>query len=307
MRDWQLPFCLLFFWSCCTHAQEQEEPYPWLDDMHRSIAESVQDSAQWVDDFFADTDWSEDESARGEARLRLGWEPRTRDLNEFEARLRVRVRLPAFENKVDLILSDYDDEIPDDKVRAGREADVNRNDRFSLAIRYRPDPESGFSHRLGIGRRLQLFARSRYRTIYHLSEKNDLRWEASISYYNRDRFGAHTELIWDHRFDEDALFRFDNRFYFRDKTDDWLWQHSWQYYQWIDGKNAIVAGFYIEGLSKPDYRLEEYLTSVRWRRNAVREWLFFEVEPFILWRRDEQFSASYGVALRVEGYFGKYD
>ena len=285
--------------------EEQQEPYPWLDDMHRSIAESVQSSAQWVDDYFADNDWAENEQAQGEARLRLGWEPRSRELNEFEARLRVRVKLPAFQNRVDLIFSDYDDEVPDDKVRAGRQADVNRNDKFSLALRFRPDPESGFSHRIGIGRRAQLFARSRYRTIYHVGDKTDMRWEASVSYYNRDRFGAHTELTFDHRFDQDSLFRFDNRFYFRDETDDWLWQHGWQQFQWLDNKNALVAGFYIEGLSRPDYRLEEYLVSLRWRRNAVREWLFFEVEPFVLWRRDEQFSASYGVALRVEGYFGK--
>jgi len=47
------------------------------------------------------------------------------------------------------------------------------------------------------------------------------------------------------------------------------------------------------------------LISLRWRKNALRKWFFYEVEPFILWRRDERFSASYGIALRVEGFFGK--
>jgi hypothetical protein len=62
---------------------------------------------------------------------------------------------------------------------------------------------------------------------------------------------------------------------------------------------------YIEGLSRPNYRLDEYLASLRWRKHTLREWLFFEVEPFILWRRDERFSASYGIAMRVEGVFGQ--
>jgi hypothetical protein len=50
--------------------------------------------------------------------------------------------------------------------------------------------------------------------------------------------------------------------------------------------------------------LEEYLVSFRWRKNTLRQWLFYELEPFVLWRRDESFSASYGLALRLEGFFG---
>ena len=72
----------------------------------------------------------------------------------------------------------------------------------------------------------------------------------------------------------------------------------------MDEKNALVYGLYIEGNSQPSYRPEEYLLSMRWRKNALREWLFFEIEPFLIWRREEQFNTSVGIALRVEGYFG---
>jgi hypothetical protein len=72
----------------------------------------------------------------------------------------------------------------------------------------------------------------------------------------------------------------------------------------MDEKNALVYGLYIEGNSQPNYRPEEYLLSTRWRKNALREWLFFEIEPFLIWRREEQFNTSIGIALRVEGYFG---
>ena len=54
-----------------------------------------------------------------------------------------------------------------------------------------------------------------------------------------------------------------------------------------------------------EMHLEEYLVSSRWRINALREWLFFEVEPFVTWRKDEQFATSYGISLRVEGFFGQ--
>jgi hypothetical protein len=35
----------------------------------------------------------------------------------------------------------------------------------------------------------------------------------------------------------------------------------------------------------------------------LREWLYIEVEPFILWLREEDFRASIGLALRTEIHF----
>lgn len=300
---------ILFGWVACSVAaqtNEEEEAYPWLDDWHKSIAESVQVSAQWFDDFFHKDDRLPNQEARGEARITLGWEPRTRDLSEMEAKIKVRVKLPKLKDRVDLIFSDSDDEITQNKVRAGRTERLRREERFSLALRFKPKRDSGFSHRIGTGRRAQIFAKSRYRTQFHFTEDTDLRWEAAIYYYNRDGFGGDTAFTLDHKASEDSMYRLDNRFYFRDESNDWLWQHSIQNFRQVDEKTAVISGLYVEGLSRPNYRLMEYLVSVRWRRNTLREWLFYEVEPFILWRRDEDFSASYGIALRLEGYFGNY-
>ncbi|GAA0854471.1 hypothetical protein [Aliiglaciecola litoralis] len=285
-------------------SQGQENDEVWIDTMHKSISESVMDSAQWFDNFFAKANKQEDQHALGEVRLRLGWEPRSRELNEFEAKLKVRVKLPNLKNRVDLILSDYEDN-PDDKVRAGRVNDINRQDNFSLALRYKNKPDSGLSHRLGFGRRFQYFAKSRYRDTANILPDLNLRYDASIYYYNRDGFGSDLGLGLDYDYSKEMLLRFENRFYFRDKSKDWLWQHSWQALQQINDRTAVVYGYYIEGLSRPNYRLEEYLLSVKFRRNTQREWLFYDIEPFILWRRDENFSASFGIALRIEGFFGE--
>lgn len=298
--------CALFFLSAAVSAQTNDENYPWLDDMHRNIAESVNVSAQWFDDFFAEENMTEEEHALGQARIRLGWEPRSRELDDFEARIRVRVKLPKLKNRVDLILSDYEEDGIDDKVRAGRPEDVNRQDRFSLALRFKPKKDGGLSHRIGLGRRFQMFAKSRYRKQFDFTEKTDLRWESAIYYYNRDGFGADTRFTFDYQANKDSIYRVSSGFFYRDRTDDWLWQQSVQSFRQRDEKTAVIYGLYIEGLSKPNYRTEEYLTSVRWRQNALRDWLFYEVEPFVLWRRDENFSASYGIALRVEGFFGEY-
>ena len=286
------------------NAQEKQQNYPWLDAMHRSIADSVNESALWFDNFFAIEDFKNPQAAYGEARIRLGWEPRSRDLSEFETRFKVRVKLPNLKNRADLILSDYDDSEPENEIRASGNNDFAEKNRFSLALRWRSSRSSGLSHRIGVGRRLQAFAKSRYRNDHVLTDKTTLRWETSAYLYSSDGFGANFSWQFNYNHSEHAIFRWNNHFYFRDQSNDWLWQHSVQKLTQFNEKTALISGVYIEGLSRPNYQLEEYLVSFRWRKNTLRKWLFYEVEPFVLWRRDEGFSASYGIALRLEGYFG---
>jgi len=286
------------------NAQEAEQEYPWLDSMHQSIASSVNSSALWFDDFFALEEFEHREEAYGEARIRLGWLPRSREFNEFETRFKVRVKLPNLKNRVDLVFSDYEDDRSYDDIQASGSEDFVEKNRFSLALRWRKSPSSGLSHRIGVGRRLQAFVKSRYRNSHSLNEKTTLRWETSAYLYSGDGLGANFSWQLGYNATDHSILRWNNHFYYRDRSNDWLWQHSFQKLTQFDKKNALIAGIYIEGLSRPNYRLEELLISLRWRKNTLRKWLFYEIEPFVLWRRDEQFSASYGVALKLEGYFG---
>jgi hypothetical protein len=207
-------------------------------------------------------------------------------------------------NRVDLVLSDYDEDRPDNDILASGNNDFVEQNRFSLALRWRRSPDIGLSHRIGVGRRLQAFAKSRYRNSHILTNKSILRWETSAYLYSGDGLGADFSWQLDYNVTDHSIFRWNNHYYYRDRSNDWLWQHSVQRLTQFDEKNALIAGFYIEGLSRPNYRLEEYLVSLRWRKNTLRKWLFYEIEPFVLWRRDEHFSASYGIALRLEGFFG---
>ncbi|WP_354667972.1 hypothetical protein [Paraglaciecola arctica] len=304
MRNALLLLFVVMAFVAKVNGQETEQEYPWLDSMHQSIASSVNSSAMWFDDYFELKEFDHDEEATGEARIRLGWEPRSRHLNEFETRVKIRVRLPNLKNRADLVFSDYEDDRQNNDLQSSGNNEFTERNRFSLALRWRSSPESGLSHRIGVGRRLQAFVKSRYRHSHLLSEKTKLNWETSGYLYSNDGLGANFSWQLSHSVTKNSIFRWNNHFYFRDHSNDWLWQHNVQKLTQFDEKNALISGFYIEGLSRPNYRLEEYLVSLRWRKNTLRKWLFYEVEPFIMWRRDESFSASYGIALRLEGYFG---
>ncbi|MDU0352958.1 hypothetical protein RS130_02580 [Paraglaciecola aquimarina] len=294
---------LALIFTSSAQAQEKEQPLPWLDSVHEGVVDSVSSTAVWFDDFFVLKDFNATQTAAGESRIRLGWEPRSRDFSKFETRFKVRFKLPNLKNRADIVFSDDSDQESDTPLSVLRNQDTPEQNRFSLALRWKSKPDSGFSHRIGAGRRFQLFAKSRYRQAHFLSKQTTLSWETSAYYYSRDRLGADFSWRLSYQKNEKSIIRQNNHFYFRDRENDWLWQHNLQQLKQIDENNALVSGLYIEGSSRPNYQIDEYLISFRWRRNTLRKWLFFEVEPFVMCRRDEDFSPSLGMALRFEGHF----
>ncbi len=80
----------------------------WVETFHSSVSNSVYQSAAWFDNFFNE-DGESAFTPKAVARIRVGWKPKSRDWSEFESKFRIKLRLPNFKNKVDLILSDEGD------------------------------------------------------------------------------------------------------------------------------------------------------------------------------------------------------
>ena len=277
----------------------------WFDVWQRSFTDSMDFTVRQLDGLFGSDSDSSSQQASAEGRIQLAWEPRSTSFTDTDVRFRIRVKLPALEERVDLLLSDNEDETQDNTIRAARNTDNADRDRTTIALRFRPEQDSHYSFRVGAGRGDQLYVKARYRNAKAINKSVALLYDSEVYYYSRDRLGAETGLALQYDMNDKNLVRQNNRLYFRDDTNDWLWRHEINHLYAVDEHNAIVGRAMVEGLSRPNYRVEEVYAGVRWRNNSLREWLFFEVEPFVLWLRDEDFNASYGVAMRVEVYYGQ--
>lgn len=280
----------------------------WFDIWQRSFTDTMDFTVKQLDGLFEDEDSSYangNKRARAEGRVQLAWEPRSGMLSDTDLRFRIRVKLPALQERVDLLLSDNEDENQDNTIRAARNVNTNNRDRTTIALRFTPEQDSHFSYRIGAGRRDQFYAKTRYRDAHAFSGQMAMLYDAELYYYTRDRLGAEVGVAFQYEINRKHLVRQNNRFYFRDDSNDWLWRHEVHHLFSIDQHNAFIPHFMVEGLSQPNYRVEEIYTGFRWRNNTLRDWLFFEVEPFILWLRNEDFKTSYGMALRVEAYYGR--
>lgn len=277
----------------------------WLDNWHSNFSDSMDYTAQRLDEFFALDDSEEHKNARAEGRVRFGWEPRSRDLAAQDFRFRVRVKLPALKDRVDLMLSDDESYDRQDSIRAARDAVNENRDSTTLSLRYQEDQGSPFSYRIGAGRRDQLFVKGQYEQNYAFTDLLKMDYDAELYYYTRDELGAELGLDFTYTLSDEKYLRFNNRYYYRDRFEDWFWRHEIQYLRPLTQESAILYTFVTKGLTKPNHHLTEVYTSARWRTNYLRSWLFFELEPFVIWLRNEDFKPSYGVALRFEFYYGQ--
>ncbi len=286
--------------------QDSVDDRAWFDVWQRSFTDSIDFTVRQFDGMFSQENGpNKNKQAKAEGRIQLSWEPRSRDLAETDLRFRIRVSLPHLEDRVDLLLSDNEDETQSDTLKAARNDSLGRRDNTTIALRFRPDQNSHYSYRIGAGRRDQLYVKSRYRDAMAFNAHWAMLYDAEWYYYTRDRLGAELGAAIQHVAENNNVTRLNNRFYFRDDSNDWLWRHELQHLYPIDTHNALMYRLMVEGLDRPQYKVEEVYTGLRWRSNPLREWLYFDVEPFVLWRRDEGFKPSYGMAFRIEAYYGK--
>lgn len=279
---------------------------PWLDDWYCHFNYGIENSIIEVNRWFV-TDYAlKSKQAQASGKLRFGWEPRSGDLNQFDFRFKIRVKLPALQDRLELLLSDDEEDSNQQAVKAARSQQLGRDDQATVALQFKNKPDSRVAYRLGLGRGSQIYTRARYSDKLDVNERNRITYSAEANYYTEDQLGLETRLSLIHTLSKNTAIELDNTFRYRDKTEDIFWRHEIQYLFLQDGKTSYLFSAMVDGSNKPSYRREQALVSMRYKRNVLRSWLYLEVEPYVIWLREENFRTSFGVAIRAEVHFPNY-
>lgn len=279
---------------------------PWLDDWYCHFNYGVENSVVEINRWFV-TDYAlKSTPAKASGKLRFGWEPRSGDLTQLDFRFKIRVKLPALQDRVELLLSDDEEDVNQQAVKAARSEQLGSADQATVALQFKDKPDSKVAYRIGLGRGSQVYTRARYSDNLEIDERNKISYYAEANYYTDDQLGIETRISFIHTLSKNKAIEFDNTFRYRDKTEDLFWRHKVQYLFLKDAKTSYLFSAMVDGLNKPSYREEQVLVSMRYKKNVLRPWLFLEVEPYVLWLRPENFRTSFGIAIRAEVHFPDY-
>ncbi len=279
---------------------------PWLDDWYCHFNYAVETSVIEINRWFV-TDYTPTaKQATASGKLRFGIEPRSGNLNQLDFRFKVRIKLPALQDRVELLLSDDEEDVNQQAVKAARSEQLGSDDQATVALQFKDKPDSKVAYRIGLGRGSQVYTRARYNDNLELNERNKISYSAEANYYTDDQLGVETRISLIHTISKNKAIEFDNTFRYRDKTEDLFWRHKIQYLYLKDDKTSYLFSAMVDGLNKPSYQEEQVLVSMRYKRNVLRPWLFLELEPYVIWLRQENFRTSFGVAIRAEVHFPDY-
>lgn len=292
-------------------SQDKLEEYDeeWVEDFHERVSEGVYQSALWFDNFFTEEDCQQ-KNPSANARIKLEWAPKARDWQEFKVRFRLKVKLPHFSNKMDLILSDNDEntnnQLPLESINSRPQTE---EEHFAAAVRYVyiKDSRQLTDTRLGISGG-DIFLRTRYVRRFTWQENHSVKVEPSAYYFLDDGWGSKLLLEYDYQLSKQAQFRINYSTRGSQAYSGIKWKHGMYKLNQIDSTTASLFGLQVEGVRNSDrgFVIDKYTLSYRYRFNAYKKWLFFEVEPFMEWPEERNYKTTPGIALRIEGYFYKH-
>lgn len=282
--------------------------------------ESTMDwTANWLDGYFAETDETKDK-AKAWGHIIMGWEPKDGEWDNFPVKFKVRAKLPNLENRVELILSDNEQDdfrtLPYETVRP--EAYKSSQRSLGAAIRFLHSTSENVktATRLGWGDN-QLYIRSSltYRKKF-LDDKVTFLTRPAIEYYADDGLGASLLFDTGYKFTPSQEVRFSYSVRDVESYDSPEWRTGLYKFTAFDEKSALIVGVSSVGVTEPEYEPEFYKLSIRYRRKAIRSWIFLEAEPFVQFTREwinddpsiqpyyTDFERDIGIAFRFEAHYG---
>ena len=290
-----------------------------INSVMETVSDSMDATAGWIDDYF-----SENEESRNKAKawghIVLGWEPKSGEWMNVPVKFKVKAKLPNLKDRVELILSDDEQEdlnrLPYESIKPENQKSTSNSLGVAVRVIHRSVDNIKSSSRIGWGNS-QVYYRSSltYRNKY-LDEKVSLQLQPSIEYYFSDGWGARFLFDTGYKFNDTNDIHFNYSIRNLETYENPLWRAGVYHFKALNNKSALIIGASSSGVTKPIYSPNSHKFSVRYRRKAIRSWIFVEVEPYVefvrtwgkegdyLLSQENDFDRDVGISFRLEAHYG---
>ena len=278
--------------------------------VHDYFSHNVENLSRRVDSFFGASRVYEESSGtyiqlRGTAIYQRGGGIDT------QGRVRARLDLPNLTDRLNLLLeSEEQNQTPEQNLVTG-DGLTQQTGTQSLAaslqyiFRHRENWDIRLQPGLKLNWPLESFLRLRLRWLHPLSRTWLTRVTVTPGWYSERGWEARARYDLERGTGHEALFR---------ATTNVLWNLDRPHYlPWSEilffshpfGDRAQMAyALGVSGDVEPRFEDQRYFSSVRYRRNIHKGWMFFELQPQIEFTRDNNFKPNPSLALTLEILFG---
>jgi hypothetical protein len=282
--------------------QDDEPSTNVIDRGHAAVSRGVEAVADRMDSFFQDRRFEETYN-QTRIRIGIGGLIATQGRSEFEPGLRLDLRLSALSDRLSFVVAGgRDDDIQDDRLSGEDDGGgagflrffITRDRRAQLSIdaglAFRPSPDP--------------FTRLRGSYAYPIG-KFLLRPTQFLFWERRDGLGFTSRLELDRRFGQSRLARLRGEVErSQEGTDGYEWKAIISFQRLTWKSSGWRARFRVRGATDPPQEPKDYRVQFLYRWLAYSKWLFIDIEPELMWRRNHDWEISPGISLRLEALFG---
>ena len=284
---------------------EEGEMMAWLDEVHDQGSVRVRRVSDWIDDFF-DDERATEELNRSRVRLRLTAGVEEGDGVDFEPRANIRIHLPKLSNRLNLLFYASEDDNPeDDSTRPDPEVRGDNNKKDSaVALQYflQESDKSNVSVTLG-GSYDYLYTGVRGRYLKDFGPWTS-RLVSQLRWYTDNDWRLLNSLDFERPLGERWFFRATGQL-------DWIEEDGelpggllFRLYQALDVDKVLSYEWHNSFDDVGNEDLSEIKLQLRYRQRYLRDWLFFELSPYVQFEEEEDWNTVLGFFGKVEIIFG---
>ena len=285
---------------------DSDEDYTAADQVQRNISKNINSAAQWIDSFFDDERFIAEDAT---TKLRLGQSVFLEhdDGPEYKTKVNLSIDIPKTKKRLRVFIASEDDTNKTPDTLFNR---VESSDEASAAgVQYFPKATEKRNLSLTAGIKLdsiEFFTGPRYRRIFKLDTWN-LRFTQRLRWFSSKGWEATTRFDFERLLSENLFFRHTLDGRWREEDEGYRYEIRPSLIQQLHSKKAIEYQWNTLFKTRPNHRLDSSVFLLRYRRNLKRKWLFYEINPQIALRNDEDFEPKAGITFQIEIVFGGKD
>jgi hypothetical protein len=286
-----------------------------MDKTHENLEHDFLKQVVRLDDFFG--------NVKTENRRQTEYQFRFRNVVHIESdgsykigpSIRANVVLPKINERLRLTISGDNEPqqvtptLPEDPGSPGFDRTTGNTRLVNTELRYGYIQTPNMDLFMGVGVRLvlppQVFTRTRFQYTYHLSDISLVRFGETFFVRTPDGPGETTELDLERLLDQKTLLRWSTTGTASYGLQGLEWGSELSWIRELSSMSAVTVMGGVYGNSSFDDVMSNYRLLTRYRRNFLRSWLFYEVEPELFWPRSDKgdFPTRFGFTVRLEVVF----
>lgn len=286
-----------------------------MEKTHDLIEQDILDRVVLIDDFFGNAKTEQLRKTRYQLRWRNSFRVDEDGNIKPGMTLRASVVLSRISDRLRLAITGEDEPdqttpgLPKDPGNPGFDR-TSRNARIiNTELRYGLVKTTDLDLFLGAGFQVKIppegFVRSRFQYVHNLDEVSLFRFGETLFIKNTSGLGETTEIDLERLLGRDKIVRWANAGTLSEEFGGLEWGTELSLAKELSPRSAVTVGAGVYGNTRDAAMVGSYKLFTRYRRNFLRSWLFYELEPEVSWPRNEagQYLAKFAITGRIEVVF----